>query len=161
MDEATRKELLQRVDGRRGLTPLLLLALGLILLVSPLGIVEGLLSPEHWLGLTRFFLGILFIYLAGLVLERQHQTGLLRQVLESNEELMSELLGQDYRKKRGVELLISMLATTESVEAKERIRSQLQRLSGKDYPAEFAPWDRWWQENKDSGSFSGKTEADS
>jgi len=161
MDTATRKEILQRVDGRRGLTPLLLLALGLFLMVSQLGIVDGLLNPEHWLRLTRFFLGILFIYLAGLVLERQHQTGLLRKVLESNEELMSELLGQDYRKKRGVELLISMLATSENAEAKERIRSELQRLSGKDYPAEFAPWDRWWQENKYSGSFSGNTEDDS
>ncbi len=158
MDESKRKEILQQVDRRKGITPLVLLALGVLMLISPLGFVQDLLSVEAWSGLTRFFLGVLFIYLAGLVMERQHQTGLLRQVMESNEALMSQLLGQDYRKKRGVELLISMLATTSNESAKERIRGQLQQLSGEDFPAEFDPWDRWWQENKDSASFSGKSE---
>jgi hypothetical protein len=152
MDESTRKEILQEVDRRKGITPLVLLALGLLLLISPLA--QGLLSVETWQWLTRFFLGVLFIYLAGLVMERQHQTDLLRRVMDSNESLMNQLLGPDYRKKRGVELLISMLSTTDNEEAKERIRGQLQRISGEDFPAVFDPWDRWWQENKDKGGFS-------
>jgi len=154
MDESTRKEILQRVDRRKGITPIVLLSLGVLLIISPLGIVQGLMGAETWQGLTRFFLGVLFVYLAGLVMERQHQTDLMRKLLESNEALMSQLLGPDYKKKRGVELLISMLSTTDNVEARERIRGQLQRVSGQDFPAEFDPWDRWWQENKEKVSFA-------
>lgn len=154
MDESTRKQILQRVDQRKGITPLVLLTLGLLLIISPLGLVQGLLGEETWHGLTRFFLGVLFVYLAGLVMERQHQTGLMRQLLESNEALMNQLLGPDYKKKRGVELLISMLSTTDNEEARERIREQLQRISGQDFPAEFDPWDRWWQANKDQIRFT-------
>ena len=154
MDESTRKEILQRVDRRKGITPIVLLSLGVLLILSPLGIVQGLMGAETWQGLTRFFLGVLFVYLAGLVMERQHQTDLMRKLLESNEALMSQLLGPDYKKKRGVELLISMLSTTDNVEARERIREQLQRVSGEDFPAEFDPWDRWWQKNKEQLSFT-------
>jgi hypothetical protein len=154
MDESTRKEILQRVDRRKGITPIVLLSLGVLLIISPLGIVQGLMGAETWQGLTRFFLGVLFVYLAGLVMERQHQTDLMRKLLESNEALMSQLLGPDYKKKRGVELLISMLSTTDNAEARERIREQLQRVSGQDFPAEFDPWDRWWQENKEQVKFA-------
>ena len=154
MDESTRKEILQRVDRRKSITPLVLLSLGVLLMVSPLGIVQGLMGEATWQGLTRFFLGVLFVYLGGLVMERQHQTDLMRKLLESNEALMHQLLGPDYKKKRGVELLISMLSTTDHDEARERIREQLQRISGEDFPAEFDPWDRWWKANKDQLRFA-------
>ncbi|MEZ5990549.1 MAG: hypothetical protein R3F30_15845 [Planctomycetota bacterium] len=143
MDPVERQRVLQRVDRRRGMTPLVLVIVGTLCLVSILPMFSAQLEPGTWAGTTRFLLGLSFFYLAALVWERQHQTHLLREVLSVNETLVRHLLGPEYGRRKGVALLISMLGKAADDEARERIRVQLVKLTGQDLPADEAAWRAW------------------
>lgn len=150
MDKELQKEILRNVDRKEGKTPLILLIMAVFFMASVLPPIRGIFAggDGFWDGLTRFFLGIAFLYMAMLVLERQHMASNFRELIEANDAVLRSLYGEDYKKKKAVQLLVDTL-TTSNLEARKKVHEQLVRLTGQDLPPEHKPWAAWWHENKD------------
>ncbi|MAE76055.1 MAG: hypothetical protein CMJ85_04185 [Planctomycetes bacterium] len=157
MDADVKREVLQRIDQKQGRTPLLLILMGLAFVMLALFEILGGPVPSWMNPLTRIGLGMLFVYMAAVVFERQRLQSSFRDLLEAHEGFMQTIYGKDYKKHRAaIDILIGTLRT-EDAEVRGKVVDQLRRVTGQDLPEDAEQWEKWWRANK-AGFSANKAE---
>jgi len=129
-----------------------LVLLGVWLLVSLVapsltgyeGLAGALGGPD---AVTRFFLGFLFLYFAGIVKEKNQ----LRQTLDGMVVMIREHLEGRARDSAAdaAEILIRSLGS-EDADTRTKVAVRLRTLTGQDFGEDQAAWNSWFEDNKDT-----------
>ena len=140
----------------RRLTPIVLIALGVIVWF------EGALMPASLRdtfgdkGLLRFVVGILCFYTMFLVLERQHMEVKFTQVLGQFKEFYDKRAaikeaGIDAAKSlEAITILLAALSSTEA-DVAESAYTNLKRLTGKDFGRDPTAWEAFVEATRNAG----------
>ena len=128
-----------------------LIILGLWLILAPLvpdytgyAVLERVLGGEG--AVSRFFVGFLFLYFAGIVREKNEVRYLLKKLTGS---ARAASAGQPEQARTAVELLINGLAA-EREETRGAALENLKRLTGQDLGQDQEAWKTWWAEHRDT-----------
>ena len=142
------------MDGfLRKLTPIVLVLLGLSVWIEPQ------VMPDA--GVLRFVVGVLCLYTALLVFERQRMELRFTQVLGSFKQFYSErsAAAGPVDKEKGLEAVRILVAALDSPEpaVRETAEENLKRLTGKDFGSDSSAWTGWLAEAQ-AGSTEGGAE---
>jgi hypothetical protein len=127
----------------RHLTPIVLIALGLVVWFEPRVLGDR--------GVMRIAVGVLCFYMALLVIERQRMEVTFRDVLAAFQRFKAERLAETARgaepspqqKREAIAILIAALRA-DSASARQHALQNLQRLTGQDFGPDAAAWERWF-----------------
>jgi hypothetical protein len=149
-DQDQRQRAIERKLGNWSVQVLILL--GVWLLVSlPAPSLTGYEWLARMLGgpeaVSRFFLGFLFLYFAGIVKEKNH----LRETLHAMVEMIKKHLAGRAQSSvaEAVQILVQALSS-EDPETRQKVAARLQKLTGQDLGDDQEAWESWWKANKDS-----------
>ena len=123
----------------RRITPVVLILLGISVWAAPWVI------PDQ--GVMRFVVGVLCLYTAMLVFERQRMEQRFTQVLGSFKQFYNDRGGAspsvDQEKSlQAVSILVAALKSPDSA-VREAAQENLKRLTGMDFGADPAAWNEW------------------
>ena len=149
MDPNTRKEILSRIDQeQRPRTPLALITMGIILLISPFLPDSWVAGVGGWNGVGRIFVAFLFFYVAANVFERMRLSRAFRELVESFEAFNRGIYGNNYKEQRAaINLMIKTIAT-EDAGVRAKVLERLRLWTGEDFGEDRDAWMAWWEENR-------------
>jgi len=139
----------QRVRRSRDVSFYLLLAFGLVLVVTPfVSLLEDAL--ERWVGVRRLLilvLGFSLFYLAFLI---HDLAGVRQRNLVIMETLLAVMRGGIPRKDvEAVDILVAALRGRSENSRAAALR-ELKRLTGQDLGADPSAWEGWWEKNREN-----------
>ena len=135
-------------------TPLILLALALLVWFEPLLRNEQTTSFLGETGVLRFAVGVLALYALLLVIEQQRMGVAFREVLKAFQRFHDGRgAGGTAPQGEAVGLLVGALAS-EDPAVRANARDHLKRLTGQDFGEDQARWQGWLEEFEASGGVS-------
>ncbi len=127
-------------------TPLILLALALMVWFEPLLRNEQTMSWLGETGVLRFAVGVLALYALLLVIEQQRMGIAFREVLKAFKRFgESRGAGGEGPQREAVSLLVGALAS-EDPTVRANAADHLKRLTGEDFGEDQARWQGWLAE---------------
>lgn len=140
------------MDGMlRKITPVVLILLGLLVWLAPLVKTDS--------GVLRFVVGVLCLYTALLVFERQRMELRFTQVMGSFKKFYADRAAatESLDPEKGLEAVTILLAALDSPDeiVRQTAHDNLKRLTGKDFGSDPNSWAGWLEEARRTAGQGG------
>ncbi len=135
-------------------TPLILLALALMVWFEPLLRNENTTSWLGETGVLRFAVGVLALYALLLVIEQQRMGVAFREVLNAFKRFGDSRGAVGEAPQREAATLLVAALASEDPAVRTRALEHLKRLTGQDFGEDKARWQGWLDQSKHSGEVS-------